>query len=455
MKLCKNYGRAGGIPTCLGSAFGQAGGGSTPLFWGKRFACGSIADTFAPLMPRRALPSFHVSDAPIAVPGFRFASAAAGIKTEGRLDVAAVVADEPANIAGVFTRNRVQAAPVAVAKTRVRSGKASAVLVNSGNANACTGKAGLEAVRTTTRALAERLGVGVEEVIPASTGVIGALLPSDKIIAATDPLCDALSSEGALDFARAIMTTDQWPKIASVEVPLTRGSGRVLGIAKGAGMIHPNMATTLAFVVTDLGIDVKSLQRMLRRAIHATFNAISVDGDTSTNDTVLLLSSGRAGRVRAESADAKQLQEAVTGVLDALARSIVRDGEGAQHVARIEVSGLASERAARKVAETIATSPLVKTALHGRDANWGRILAAAGRAGVPFRQDRAELRIGDETIVRGGMPVGADAEQRAAKVLAEPEYTIHLSLGTGKGRAHYFTSDLGPDYIAVNANYRS
>jgi glutamate N-acetyltransferase/amino-acid N-acetyltransferase len=406
-------------------------------------------------MTQRPLSSFSVSDAPIAVPGFRFASAAAGIKVEGRLDVAAIVADEPANIAAVFTRNCVQAAPVRLAKTRVRSGKASAVLVNSGNANACTGKAGLEAARATTLALAERLGVRAEAVIPASTGVIGALLPADKIIAATDRLCDALSSESAMDFARAIMTTDQWPKIASVTMPLARGEGRVLGIAKGAGMIHPNMATTLAFVVTDIGADSKVLQRMLRSAISTTFNAISVDGDTSTNDTVLLLSSGRAGRVRADSTDAKRFQEAVTAVLDALGRSIVRDGEGARHVARIEVSGLPSDRAARQVAQTIATSPLVKTALHGRDANWGRILAAAGRAGVPFQQDRAELRIGDETIVRNGMPVGRDAEQRAARILAEPEYTIHLSLGQKKGRAHYLTNDLGPDYIAVNANYRS
>lgn len=413
-------------------------------------------------MTRQIVSKLHgstvrISDRAITVPGFRFGVAAAGIKAEGRLDLGVIAPDEPANIAGVFTRNRVQAAPVRVAKSRIRAGKASAVLVNSGNANACTGAPGLAAARATTAALADRLGVAACEVIPASTGVIGAPLPTERIVAAMGGLCGALSAEGAADFARAIMTTDQWPKIASTEIALGSGSGRgrVLGIAKGAGMIHPDMATTLVFVMTDIGADSKLLQQILRAAIDATFNAISVDGDTSTNDTALLLSSGRAGRVRAGSSDARQLSDAVTEVLGALGRSIVRDGEGAKHVARIEVTGVANDAHARRIARTIATSPLVKTALHGRDANWGRILAAAGRAGVAFQPEKAELRIGDEIIVRGGMPVGREAEERAAKILAAPEYTICLSLGRGKGRAHYLTSDLGPDYIAVNANYRS
>lgn len=400
-------------------------------------------------------PGPQLSDRAVAVDGFRFAGIASGIKANGRPDLALIVADEPVAVAGVFTRNRVQAAPVRVAKERARAGRARAVLVNSGNANACTGRAGLEATRRTTAAIAERLGTDARAVLPASTGVIGALLPAETIVAAGDRLIESLAADGASDFARAIMTTDQWPKVASTEVVLGRRRATVLGIAKGAGMIHPDMATTLAFVVTDAGVSPGLLRRMLRAATDATFNAISVDGDTSTNDTILMMASGRAGSVRAGSREARALAAALTDVLGALGKSIVRDGEGARHVARIEVEGLSSDRAARAVARTIATSPLVKTALHGRDANWGRILAAAGRAGVAFDPERAEIRIEDETIVRGGMPVGREAEARAAAILARPEYAIRVTLGKGRGRAHYLTCDLGVDYVGVNANYRS
>ncbi|WP_075097973.1 bifunctional glutamate N-acetyltransferase/amino-acid acetyltransferase ArgJ [Sandaracinus amylolyticus] len=389
------------------------------------------------------------------VPGFRLAGISAGIKANGRPDLALIVADEPVSVAGVFTKNRVQAAPVRVAKERAKAGKARAVLVNSGNANACTGKAGLDATKRTTEAVAERLGISAKAVLPASTGVIGAVLPAETIVRGSDRLIEALSSEGGADFARAIMTTDQWPKVACAQIRIGRETATVLGIAKGAGMIHPDMATTLGFVITDAGASPALLRKLLKAAIDPTFNAVSVDGDTSTNDTVLLMASGKAGTVRAGSKEAATLQAALTEVLGALAKSIVRDGEGARHVARIEVEGLANDRAARAVARTIATSPLVKTALHGRDANWGRILAAAGRAGVVFDPDRAEIRIGDETIVRGGMPVGKDAEARAATILQAAEYTIRVTLGKGRGRAHYLTCDLGPDYVAVNANYRS
>lgn len=391
----------------------------------------------------------------LSVPGFRFAGIAAGIKANGKPDLGLIVADEAVPTAAVYTKNLVQAAPVLLAKQRTKKGKARAILVNAGCANACTGKPGLEAAKVSTASIAEALGIDASQVIPASTGVIGALLPAHKIVAARESLIAALSAEGGDDFARAIMTTDQWPKIASVEVKLGRSTVRVLGIAKGAGMIHPDMATTLGFVVTDAGVSAPLLRKLLRDAVDATFNAISVDGDTSTNDTIVAMASGRGPAVKAGSKEAKALAAALTDVLGALGESIVRDGEGARHVARIEVSGLANDRAARAVAKTIATSPLVKTALHGRDANWGRILAAAGRAGITFDPDRAEIRIGDETIVRGGMPVGAEAEKRAAQILQGPAYTISVVLGRGKGRAHYLTCDLGTDYIAVNANYRS
>jgi glutamate N-acetyltransferase/amino-acid N-acetyltransferase len=386
-----------------------------------------------------------VRDSPVPVPGFRFAGIAAGIKKNGNPDLALLAADGGAAIAGVYTKNRVIAAPVIVAKERARKGRARAVLVNSGCANACTGAPGLEAARRSCAAVAEALGCDAKEIVPASTGVIGALLPAEKIEAAAASLAAALSEGGAADFARAIMTTDQWPKVASTEA----GAATVLGIAKGAGMIHPDLATTLAFVATDAAATPSQLRKVLASSVGATFNCISVDGDTSTNDTILLLASGRAKVTE------KELEAAVRGVLGALGESIVRDGEGAKHVARIEVSGVANDAQARAIARTIATSPLVKTALHGRDANWGRILAAAGRAGVAFDPSRAEIRIEDEVIVRGGTPVGREAEERAAQHLRGARYTIGVSLGRGKGRAFYLTCDLGPDYVAVNANYRS
>jgi glutamate N-acetyltransferase/amino-acid N-acetyltransferase len=400
----------------------------------------------------------ELSDRAVMVPGFRFAGIPAGIKKNGKPDLALIAAERDVAAAGVFTRNRVQAAPVILARDRLKrsGGKARAILVNSGNANACTGGPGMAAARASTARIAAALGTDASRVIPASTGVIGAVLPAERIESAAERLVESLSEQGGGDFARAIMTTDQWPKIASTRLALGRSaSATVLGIAKGAGMIHPDMATTLAFVVTDAGASPALLRSLLRSATDATFNAITVDGDTSTNDTIVLLASGLAGAVRAGSREAAALGSAITDVLGALGKSIVRDGEGARHVARIEVEGLASDRAARAVARTIATSPLVKTALHGRDANWGRILAAAGRAGVAFDPDRAVIAIDDVVIVERGMPVGPEAEARAASILIRPEYTIRVALGKGRGRAHYLTCDMGSDYIAVNASYRS
>ena len=395
------------------------------------------------------------ANVPVEVPGFRFAGIAAGIKKTGAPDLALIAADEPASAAAVFTKNRVKAAPVRIAMERVRAGHVRAVLVNSGNANACTGKPGLAAARVTTAAVGKALGAPASQIVPASTGVIGALLPAETIERAVPALVGALDVRGSVDFSRAIMTTDQWPKVASARVKLGRTQATVLGIAKGAGMIHPDMATTLGFVTTDADVRPALLHKLLREAVDATFNAISVDGDTSTNDTIVALASGRGAQVRAGSKESRSLVAALIDVLGALGASIVRDGEGAQHAVRIEVSGLASDAQARTVARTIATSPLVKTALHGRDANWGRILAAAGRAGVVFDPDVAAIAIDDVGIVARGMPVGKEAEARAAAIMAGPEYTIRVKLGRGKGAAHYLTCDMGSDYIAVNANYRS
>lgn len=393
--------------------------------------------------------------APPKVRGFRFAGIAAGIKANGKPDLGLIVADEPVAAAGVYTKNRVRAAPVEIAEKRTRKGRLRAVLVNSGNANACTGKPGEKAALAATGALAKKLGVPAELVAPASTGVIGALLPADKIVDSMPRLLDAVGAEHASDFARAIMTTDQWPKVAARTVKIGKETATVLGIAKGAGMIHPDMATTLAFVVTDAGASPALLQKLLREATDTTFNAISVDGDTSTNDTILLLASGKAGVVKAGSKEAKALRAALEDVLGALGRSIVHDGEGAEHVVTFSITGARSDADARRAAKTIATSPLVKTALHGVDANWGRILAAAGRSGAVFDPHAAAISIDDVAIVKKGMPVGREAEAKAAKIMAGLEYTVHVSLGRGPGQARYLTCDMGKNYIAVNANYRS
>lgn len=387
--------------------------------------------------------------------GFRFAATAANIRKDGRADVAIAVADKPCVAAGVFTRNRVRAAPVEVAAERIRSGTARVILVNSGCANACTGAPGRQAVVDSTQAIATALGVPVESVLPASTGVIGALLPAEKIAAVAPQLSASLASDGLEGFAKAIMTTDRWPKIASCEIPTPAGRARLLGIAKGAGMIHPDMgpphATMLAFLFTDAVVDRELLERVLGRASDLSFNAATVDGDTSTNDTVFALASGLSGMTPSE----QELLGALTGVCRELARSMVADGEGARHVTEIVVRGLASEDAARVVARTVATSLLVKTALFGQDANWGRLLAAAGRAGVPFDPDRASISVSGIEIVRGGVGVGAEAEARAAQVLATDSSEIVLTLGDGPGNFSYLTSDLGHGYVDVNAGYRS
>jgi glutamate N-acetyltransferase/amino-acid N-acetyltransferase len=392
------------------------------------------------------------------VRGFRFAAVAAGIKKkEGALDLALAVADKPVPCAAVFTQNLVQAAPVRVARERVAAGKVQAVLVNAGNANACTGKPGLKAALDTTRAAADALGIAPELVVPASTGVIGQLLPGEKVVAALPALVKKLSPQRARDFTTAIMTTDQWPKTAARTLRLGGKTVTVLGMAKGAGMIHPRMATTLAFVFTDATASGSVLARVLREATDHSFNVASVDGETSTNDTILLMASGAAGAppLKAGTGEHQRFAKALREVLRELAESIVADGEGANHVAEIDVRGLANDADARTVAQRIATSLLVKTALHGKDANWGRILSAAGVAGVPFDPDVASIAINDVAIVKRGLAVGPAAEARAQRIMAKKRYTIRVTLGKGPGRASYLTCDLGHSYVDVNAGYRS
>lgn len=401
------------------------------------------------------------------VAGFRFAGCAAGIKKAGGLDLGLIVADQPVVAAGVFTRNLVRAAPVDVSIERLELGRVRAVLANSGNANACTGAAGLAATLASTQATARLLGLEAGQVLAASTGVIGAVLPAEKIEVALPGLVESLSADAAEDFAKAICTTDRWHKIVRGTVATESGPrASVVGIVKGAGMIHPDLgpapapppaqasgplhATMLAFFVTDAKADRAALQAALERAVELSFNACSVDGDTSTNDTVLALASGLAG-----SADEAALFEGFLPVCRELAKQMVLDGEGAEHAVEIRVEGLADDAAARIVAKTVATSLLVKTALFGKDANWGRLLAAAGRAGVAFDPTRASISVAGTCIFEKGTPLGKDAEAVANRGMQERSYGIVITLGTGPGSFTYLTSDLGHGYVDVNAGYRS
>jgi len=391
------------------------------------------------------------------VRGFRFAGLAAGIKKSGLPDVALAVAERPVPTAAVFTTNLVQAAPVRIARERVAGGLAQAVLVNAGNANACTGKPGHEAALRSSAAIAEALGIDASQVVPASTGVIGQLLPADKIVGVAPQLVKALGAHGGGDFAQAIMTTDKAQKVALRTLTLDGASVTVFGVAKGAGMIHPRMATTLAFVFTDANAPVALLRTALSRATDHSFNVATVDGETSTNDMILLMASGAADHAALTegSASATAFESALREVLKELAEQIVADGEGAEHVAEVEVRGTASDGEARTIAQRVATSLLVKTAMHGKDANWGRILCAAGMAGVPFDPEVVSIAIDDVTIVRDGLAVGAEAEDAAQRIMARPRYGIHVQVGSGPGRASYLTCDLGHSYVDVNAGYRS
>jgi glutamate N-acetyltransferase/amino-acid N-acetyltransferase len=392
------------------------------------------------------------------VKGFRFAGVHGGVKKGDALDMGLIAAEQPVTAAGVFTTNRVRAAPVVISERRLLGGSCQAVLVNSGNANACTGRQGREAALTLTRATAAVLGVPQALVVPASTGVIGVQLPGEKMMAAIAPLVDDLSEAGAARFSRAIMTTDRGPKVARAEVKVGWTKCHILGVAKGAGMIHPNMATTLGFVTTDISINRTTLRRMLVRAAEQTFNRVTVDGDTSTNDSIYALASGAATErpVVEKSAAGGKFADALTEVLETLAKKIVADGEGAEHLVRIEVQGAKSDGDAVQIARTIASSQLVKTALHGCDPNWGRILAAAGRSGAGFNPDHVSVKIGQVSIFEDGVPVmTAKTEAKAASAMKRREYTINVVVGRGRGLGHYWTCDLGHEYVRINADYRT
>jgi glutamate N-acetyltransferase / amino-acid N-acetyltransferase len=389
--------------------------------------------------------------------GFRAAGIHCGIKKPGLLDLALIVSEQAGPIAGVFTQNQVVAAPVIVDRLHLRQGIGRAILVNSGNANACTGPKGLATAKKTARLLAQHIGVPSHHVFIGSTGVIGRVLPVNQIVKNIPNLVAQLSDRGGQDAARAIMTTDLRPK--SIALHDTIG-GRLMtigGMAKGSGMIHPNMATMLAYFTTDASITKSALQQALSLATNESFNCISVDGDTSTNDTVLCLANGMAGNRRIEEGTAafQRFLLLLTEACESLALAICRDGEGVTKVVNIEVTGAATVARARQVAQTIATSNLVKTALFGEDANWGRVMAAIGRAGVPITPSKLTLSFGGVPMVEKGMGLGLAAEHRIAKVFRRKEFTITVGLGQGRHKAHIWTTDLSFDYVRINASYRS
>jgi glutamate N-acetyltransferase/amino-acid N-acetyltransferase len=389
--------------------------------------------------------------------GFRAAGIHCGIKKPGLLDLALIVSEQSGPIAGVFTNNQVVAAPVIVDRLHLRQGIGRAILVNSGNANACTGAKGLAAAKKTATILARHMGVPSQQVFIGSTGVIGRALPVDRIIKGMPQLLTQLSDHGGSDAARAIMTTDLRPKSIALQDTIGNRLITIGGMAKGSGMIHPNMATMLAYFTTDASITKSALQRALSLAANESFNCITVDGDTSTNDTVLCLANGLAQNhtIKEGTLAYRRFLQLLTEACQTLALAICRDGEGVTKVVKIEVTGAATVAQARQVAQTIATSNLVKTALFGEDANWGRVMAAIGRAGVPITPSNLSVWFGGVPMVYRGIGLGLAAERRIAKVFRQKEFTITVGLGRGRHRAHMWTTDLSFDYVRINASYRS
>jgi glutamate N-acetyltransferase/amino-acid N-acetyltransferase len=369
-----------------------------------------------------------------------------------------IFSQTPAAAAGVFTRNQVKAASVVIDQERIKAGIGRAILVNSGNANACTGDRGLQDTRTLTRRVAALCAIPENQVFMASTGVIGQPLPLRRMQQAIPTLRMGLSPEGLPALARAIMTTDTFPKIVAREIPLGQRAGRVVGLAKGAGMIRPDMATMLCFVLTDVAVTPEVLNRLLADAVNQSFNCITVDGDTSTNDLVLVLANGRAGNpplADPKSAGARAFSRALNQVLLGLAKMIVQDGEGATKQVELIVRGARTAEEARIMGFTVANSPLVKTALFGEDANWGRILAALGRSGVAFDPNLVDVFFDRIQMVGQGLGLGAEAESRASRVLKKAAFTITVDLHLGRARASVLTCDLSLDYIKINAHYRT
>jgi glutamate N-acetyltransferase/amino-acid N-acetyltransferase len=387
--------------------------------------------------------------------GYKYATAYAGIRKQEKDDLALIVSGVPAAAAAVFTQNKVQAAPVKLARSNMRlsKGVCGAVLINAGNAN-CATKSGDKVATNTTKALAKLLKLQPIMVLPASTGVIGVELDENLIASKLQTLVDNLSDNALPEVARAILTTDLQPKGSSREVTLRRGIVRIAGVTKGSGMIHPRMATTLGFVMTDAVIPQTLLRRMLVRATELSYNRISVDGDTSTNDTLIVLANGASG-VRPDPKEMSVFEEGLTETLQSLARQIVRDGEGARKLISVEVHGALTDAAAAAIARSISNSPLVKTAIAGSDPNWGRILSAAGNSGVNFDPSAIDITLQDVKVCRNGLASPFDEGDMKMRLDDTDVSIVFRIAGKGKGSATFWTCDLTEDYIHINANYRT
>ena len=397
----------------------------------------------------------------LSVEGVRFATAAAGIRYAGRTDVMLALLDKGTQAAGVFTRSKCPSAPVDWCRAKLNGGKARAVVVNSGNANAFTGKVGAKAAKLTAEIAAKATGAPLSEIFIASTGVIGEPLDATKFDGVMDQLVEKADPEGLLDAARAIMTTDTFPKVATAKAMIGGVEVTISGMAKGAGMIAPDMATMLSFIFTDAPIAAPVLQAMLSRSVQGSFNAITVDSDTSTSDTLMLFATGAAakrGAPKITQAGDRRLvafRKALDGLLLDLAHQVVRDGEGCRKFVEVRVEGAMSAGAAKRIAFSIANSPLVKTAMAGEDANWGRVVAAVGKSGEAADRDRLAIWFGDFRVAHKGLRDPAYSEEKVSAYMKGEKIDVRVDIGLGKGAASVWTCDLTKEYVAINGDYRS
>jgi glutamate N-acetyltransferase/amino-acid N-acetyltransferase len=389
------------------------------------------------------------------VPGFLASAVSAGLNKNGRLDLSLIFSQTEAVTVGVFTTNKVRAAPVILSQERIKKGFIKAIITNTGYANACTGAQGLNDATQTADKVAKGLGIHPEEIAVASTGVIGAYLPLNLIKNAIPKLIRNLSPNGFRSVAEAVMTTDSFPKMSYFEGNASGYPFHLLGLAKGAGMIMPNMATMLSFLLTDIYIDSQTLWPIFRSAVECTFNRVTVDGETSTNDMVLIMANGNAGNPSLDSSGIKELERGLTEVMGELAYMVAKDGEGATKVVIIEVDGAATKDDANTAARVVGNSNLVKTAIFGQDPNWGRIMAALGRSGVELEENRVQIWIGGIKIVDGGLMTGESSEREAAERLKEDQVTITIHLNQGSYKDRITSCDLTYDYIKINAGYRT
>ena len=410
-----------------------------------------MSSTISPLAPKT------FPDMP-AIAGIRLATAAAGIRYKDRTDVLLVVFDAGTSVAGVFTRSKCPSAPVEWCRARLKGARARALVVNSGNANAFTGKNGRDACTFTAKVAAAAVGCKMSEVFLASTGVIGEPLPAQAFGGVMTKLEAEATANGYMDAAKAIMTTDTFPKVATARARIAGTDVTISGFAKGAGMIAPDMATMLSFIFTDAPIAAPVLQTLLREGVVDTFNAVTIDGDTSTSDTLLAFATGAARSAPISRANDPRLlpfRKAFNAVLANLSEQVARDGEGARKLLEVVVEGAVSKPSARHIAMSIANSPLVKTAIAGEDANWGRVVMAVGKAGEPADRDRLSIWFGGIRVAHKGARDPAYDEAEVSAVMKKPEITLKVALGLGKGRDRVLTCDLTKEYVAINGDYRS